>query len=108
MRVAVACTADDRIADFKEAGEFRLYDIENDSIVLSQKIAVRKDWYMSVAEFLAEQDADAVICNGIGRGAVSSFREGRIKVYAGVEGSAESAVNDFIKGSLSFDPMMGM
>ena len=108
MRVAIAYSGDGTVADFKDALEFKLYDIENSKVTFAQAIEVRKDWYMSVAEFLAEQQTDAVICKGIGRGAVSSFREGRIKVYAGVEGNADDALASFIKGSLSFDPLAGM
>ena len=108
MRVAIAYSGDDTVADFKEALEFKLYDIENDEVVFAQAIEVRKDWYMSVAEFLAEQQADAVICGNIGKGALSSFREGRIKVYAGVKGKADDALASFINGSLIFDPLAGM
>jgi len=108
MRVAVACLEDGNVADFKAASRFGLFDIENGKTGLVQSIEVRKDWYMSVAEFLAEQEADAVICKNIGRGALSSFRAGGIKVYGGVEGSVNDAINGFIEGSLNFDPMAGM
>ncbi len=108
MRVAIACLEDDTVADFKDASVFALHDIEDDKVVLSQTVSVRKDWYMSVAEFLAEQDVDALICNGIGKGAVLTFREGRIKVYGKVEGDAGEALRSYINGTLNFDPLAGM
>ncbi len=107
MRVALA-HKNGFVEDFKEAEEFGLYDIENGKISLAQNIAVRKDWYMSAAEFLAEQETDAIICRKIGRGARASFKEGGIEVYGGVEGRTEDCLKAFIDGSLSFDPLAGM
>ena len=107
MRVAVAYV-DGNVADFKAADEFILFDIEDRKVGLSQSIQVRRDWYMSVAEFLAEQDTDAVICGQIGIGALSSFKEGSIKVFGGVSGSVEDAVKAYTEGTLIFDPMAGM
>ena len=108
MRVAVAYS-DGNVADeFRTTKEFKLYDIEDGRIGLEQSVEVRQDWYMSVAEFLAEQEVDAIICGKIGRGPVSSFREGGIKVYGGVSGSAKDAINAYLGGTLSFDPMAGM
>ncbi len=107
MRIALAYK-DGNVADFKEAEEFGLYDIENGKINLAQNISVRKDWYMSASEFLAEQESDAVICGNIGRGARASFKEAGIVVYGGVEGKADDAIKAFIDGTLSFDPLAGM
>ncbi|MBO4375174.1 MAG: hypothetical protein J5829_08730 [Lachnospiraceae bacterium] len=107
MRIAVA-DKEGSVADFRDAESFLLFDLENKSVKLAQSVTVRKDWYMSVPEFLAEEETDAVICNGIGRGARSSFREADIEVYGGVKGGCEDAMQAFMNGTLSFDPLAGM
>ncbi len=107
MRIAVADT-DGNVADFKDAGCFLLFDIENGNVTLGQSVEVRKDWYMSAPEFLAEEETDAVICAGIGRGARASFKEAGIEVYGMVSGRTDEAVKAFMEGSLDFDPLAGM
>ena len=107
MRIAVADN-EGKVADFKDAGIFLLFDIENKNVTLGQSVTVSKDWYMSVPEFLAEEETDAVICKGIGRGARASFREAGIEVYGGVDDSCENAVKGFIEGRLNFNPLAGL
>ncbi|MCR5650511.1 MAG: dinitrogenase iron-molybdenum cofactor biosynthesis protein [Lachnospiraceae bacterium] len=107
MRITVADTQGN-VADFKDAESFLLFDVENGTVTLGQSVTVRKDWYMSAPEFLAEEEVDAVICAGMGRGARSSFKEAGIEVYAGVSGGSKEAVEAFMDGSLSFDPLAGM
>ena len=107
MRIAVA-DIEGNVADFKDALCFLLFDIENKNVTLGQSVEVRKDWYMSVPEFLAGEETDAVICKGIGRGARATFREAGIEVYGMVSGRSDEAVRAFMDGSHSFDPLAGM
>ena len=107
MRIAVADT-DGNVADFKDALTFLLFDIENNNVTLGQSVQVRKDWYVSIPEFLAGEETDAVICKGIGRGARATFREAGIEVYGMVSGRSDEAVQAFMEGTLRFDPLAGM
>ena len=47
--------------------------------------------------------ADVLICGGIGGGA-DGFISGRIKLYGGVSGDADAAVEAFVNGTLDYNP----
>ncbi len=48
--------------------------------------------------------SDALICGGIGMGAQTALADVGIKLYAGVQGSADSAAKALAEGNLTFDP----
>ena len=43
-------------------------------------------------------------CGGIGGGAQSALAEAEIKLYGGVSGDADEAVNAYLEGKLDFNP----
>lgn len=47
---------------------------------------------------------DALICGGIGGGAQMALAEAGIKLYGGVSGEADEAVNALLAGSLGYNP----
>ena len=51
-----------------------------------------------------QRGVDTLICGGIGGGAINSLSNAGIKVYGGVSGDADVAVNDFILGRLNYNP----
>jgi len=48
--------------------------------------------------------ADVLICGGIGGGAQMALAEAGIKLYGGVSGDADKAVEEFAVGNLAFNP----
>ena len=46
----------------------------------------------------------ALICGGIGGGARMALEQAGIRLYGGVQGSADAAVQAFIDGKLAYDP----
>jgi predicted Fe-Mo cluster-binding NifX family protein len=47
---------------------------------------------------------DTLICGGIGGGAQAALAEAGIKLYGGVSGEADAAVNALLSGNLGYDP----
>ena len=57
----------------------------------------------ALAGFLKENSVDTLICGGIGNGAKQALAEAGIKLYGGVVGNADSAVNDLLQDKLNFN-----
>ncbi len=49
-------------------------------------------------------EADVLICGGIGGGAQMALSAAGIKLYGGVSGDADAAVEDFVNGTLDYNP----
>ena len=58
----------------------------------------------ATAGFLSQRGVDTLICGGIGGGAQTALAEAGIKLYGGVSGDADAAVNALLSGNLSYDP----
>ena len=58
----------------------------------------------ALAGFLQAAKADALICGGIGMGAQIALADAGIKLYAGVQGSADAAAQSLASGKLEYDP----
>ena len=55
----------------------------------------------ALAGFLRGRGVEALICGGIGGGAIAALAEAGVRVYAGVSGSADGAAEAFLRGELS-------
>ena len=51
-----------------------------------------------------QNGVDTLICGGIGGGAQAALADAGIKLYGGVSGDADAAVNALLSGSLSYNP----
>ena len=58
----------------------------------------------ALSGFLSQGEVDVLICGGIGGGAQSALAEAEIKLYGGVSGDADEAVNAYLEGKLDFNP----
>ena len=56
------------------------------------------------AGFLMQRGVDTLICGGIGGGAQMALAEAGIKLYGGVSGEADAAVNALLASALAYDP----
>ena len=58
----------------------------------------------ALSSFLKENNVDVLICGGIGGGAISALNEFGIKLFGGVSGDCDQAVEAFLKNELNFNP----
>lgn len=89
---------------FGHTAQFKLYQIENGKVVTSEVVDTNGSGHGALAGFLQNHKVNALICGGIGGGAKSALSEAGIKLYGGVSGAADTAVENFLKDSLSYNP----
>lgn len=104
MRIAVTYENGEIFQHFGRTEQFKLYDVENGKIVKEQILDTNGSGHGALAGFLQAAKADALICGGIGMGAQTALADVGIKLYAGVQGSADSAAKALAEGNLTFDP----
>jgi len=104
MRIAVTYEEGNIFQHFGHTEQFKLYDVEDGKIVSSQVVDTNGSGHGALAGFLKAAGADALICGGIGMGAQMALAEAGIKLYGGVQGSADEAAKALAEGKLNYDP----
>jgi len=104
MRIAVTYENGEIFQHFGHTEQFKLYDIENSQVVRSQIVDTNGQGHGALAGFLTEAGADVLICGGIGGGAQSALATAGIKLYGGVSGAADEAVEAYLAGKLDYNP----
>ena len=104
MRIAVTYENGEVFQHFGHTGQFKLYDAEDGKIVGEQVVDTCGSGHGALAGFLQAVNADALICGGIGMGARMALADAGITLYAGVQGSADSAAKALAEGALAYDP----
>ena len=104
MRIAVAYKDGQVFQHFGHTEKFKLYDVEDGKVKAEQIVDADGNGHGALAGFLKSADVDALICGGIGRGAQMALEEAGIKLYGGVQGSADAAAAALSAGTLDFDP----
>lgn len=104
MRIAVTYENGEVFQHFGHTAQFKLYDVEDGKVVSSQVVDTNGSGHGALAGILQAVKADALICGGIGGGAQMALAEAGIKLYGGVSGSADQAVEALLSGALRFDP----
>ena len=104
MRIAVTYENGNIYQHFGHTEQFKLYDVENGTIVDTQIVGSNGSGHGMLAGFLKQVQVDVLICGGIGMGAQMALAEAEIKLYAGVQGSADDAAKALVAGTLDYDP----
>ena len=103
MRIAVAYEDGQVFQHFGHTEQFKLYDIEDGKIMAEQIVGSGGSGHGALAGFLKSADVDALICGGIGMGAQMALEEAGIKLYGGVQGSADTAAAALTAGTLDYN-----
>ncbi len=104
MRIAVTYENGEIFQHFGHTEQFKLYDIEDGKVINEQIVDTNGSGHGALAGFLQAAKADALVCGGIGMGAQTALAEAGIKLYAGVQGSADAAAKALAEGNLEYDP----
>ncbi len=104
MRIAVTYENGQIFQHFGHTEQFKVYDVENGAIVSSEVVDTNGSGHGALAEVLSSLKIDVLICGGIGGGAQMALKEVGIKLFGGVSGSADDAVNAFIANALNYNP----
>ncbi len=104
MRIAVTYENGEVFQHFGHTEQFKLYDVENGVIIGEQIVDTNGSGHGALAGFLQAAKVDALICGGIGMGARTALSDASIKLYAGVQGSADEAAEALASGTLNYNP----
>ena len=104
MRIAVTHENGQVFQHFGHSKEFKIYDVENDVIVKEEVVNTNGSGHGALANFLAEQHVDSVICGGIGGGAQTALAEKGIKIFGGVTGETDAVAKALVAGTLEYNP----
>lgn len=104
MRIAVTYENGEVFQHFGRSEQFKLYDVEDGRIIGEQVIDTNGSGHGALAGFLQAAKVDALICGGIGMGAQIALSDAGIRLYAGVQGSADAAAKALAEGKLEYDP----
>lgn len=104
MKIAVTYENGEIYQHFGHTETFKVYEVEDGKVVNSQMVYTNGTGHGALAGLLASLGADVLICGGIGGGAQTALNQAGIRLYGGVSGNADEAVNAFISGKLDFNP----
>lgn len=104
MKIAVTYENGNIFGHFGHTQQFKLYDVQDGKVVASLVVDTMGSGHGALAGFLAAHGVDTLICGGIGGGAQMALANVGIRLYGGVTGSADAAVQALLDGRLAFDP----
>ena len=104
MKIAVTYENDQIFQHFGHTEQFKLYEAVDGKIVHAEVVDTNGSGHGALAGFLMQHGVDTLICGGIGGGAQAALAEAGIKLYGGVSGDADVAVNALLSGNLGYNP----
>ena len=104
MRIAVPYENGQIFQHFGHTAAFKIYDVADGRVNMSIVVSIEGSGHGALAGMLARLHVDAVICGGIGGGAQTALKEAGIRLYGGVKGDADAAVEALLRNELNYDP----
>ena len=104
MRIAVTYENGNIFQHFGHTQQFKVYDVVDGRIVSAEVIDTNCSGHGALAGVLTALNADVLICGGIGGGAQMALAAAGIRLFGGVSGSADAAVEALISGGLEYNP----
>jgi predicted Fe-Mo cluster-binding NifX family protein len=104
MRIAVTYENGEIFQHFGHTEQFKVYDIEEGKIISSEVVSTNGSGHGALAGVLGALNADVLICGGIGGGAQMALAQAGIRLFGGVSGDADKAVEAYLEGTLAYNP----
>lgn len=104
MRIAVTYEDGQVFQHFGHTERFKVYDVENGEVITATTVNTNGSGHGALADILKKIRVDTLICGGIGGGAKTALSEAGIRLFGGVSGDADKAVESFLSGQLGYDP----
>ena len=104
MKIAVTYENEKVFPHFGHTAQFKVYDVEDGKVTGTQVVDTEGSGHGALAGMLSALKVDVLICEGIGAGAQIALAEAGIRLYGGVSGSADEAVEALLAGNLVFNP----
>lgn len=100
MKIAVTHENGQVFQHFGHSKEFKIYEVEDGSVVRSEVIDSNGSGHGALAGLLNDRGIDVLICGGIGGGAQNALAERGIELCAGASGNVDEAVAAYLRGEL--------
>ncbi len=104
MRIAVTYENGEIFQHFGHTEQFKVYDVIDGKIIESRVIDTNGQGHGALADVLHAVRADVLICGGIGGGAQMALASLGIRLYGGVQGNADAAVEALLANHLKYNP----
>lgn len=104
MRIAVTYEDGKIFQHFGHTEYFKVYEVEDGKVVSSMVVDTNGSGHGALAGVLNALDAEVLICGGIGGGAQMALAAANIKLYGGVSGDADAAVEAYLAENLEYNP----
>ena len=104
MKIAVTYENGQIFQHFGHTEQFKIYEIENNTIISSEVIDTNGQGHGALAGLIKAIGADVLICGGIGGGAQMALAEAGIKLYGGGSGACDTAGEALLAGNLGYNP----
>ena len=100
MKIAVTYENGEIFQHFGHTEQFKLYETADGRVVSEKLIDAGGSGHEALADYLRGLSVDVLICGGIGGGAQAALEEAGIELCAGASGSADEAVEAYLRGEL--------
>lgn len=87
---------------FGHTQTFKIYDVQDKQVKDSRLLSAGESGHGALAGLLQTQGVQALICGGIGAGAMTALDQAGIQLYAGVSGDADAQVEALLRGELQY------
>ena len=104
MKIAVTYENGMVFQHFGHTETFKIYDIADGKVVSAEVVDTNGSGHGALAGFLVAHGVDTLICGGIGGGAQNALAQAGIRLFGGVSGNADEAVNALLAGNLGYNP----
>lgn len=104
MKIAVTYEGGNVFQHFGHTEHFKIYSAQNGKITDTQIVDTGGNGHGALAGLLSSLNVDTLICGGIGVGAQTALSEVGIRLYGGVSGNADKAVESLLAGNLATNP----
>lgn len=104
MKIAVTYDNGNVFQHFGHSEQFKIYEVNEKEVITSSVCNTEGSGHGALAGFLKKHGVEVLICGGIGEGAQKALKEAGIKLYGGVKGAADEAVEALLWDKLNFNP----
>ncbi len=100
MNIAVNYENGQIFQHFGRTEQFKVYEVEQGRVVSARVVSTNGTGHEALADFLKDNRIEVVICGGLGGGMQMALNMVGIAVISGIQGSADEAVEAFLRGEL--------
>ena len=104
MRIAVTYENGQVFQHFGHTAHFKVYDVYDGAVTSAEVVSTNGSGHGALAGLLKGLGVEVLICGGIGGGARNALNAAGIKLYGGVSGDTDKAVEALLGGTLNFNP----